>query len=55
MFALHFRAPIGRPIEAHALWEKLSVGADVRCFGRSFLDVRGVLGRAGEVTDAPET
>lgn len=55
VFALHLRAPIERPIEAHALWEKLSVGADVRCFGRSFLDVRGVLGRPGEVTDAPET
>jgi probable biosynthetic protein (TIGR04098 family) len=55
VFALHLRAPIERPIEAHALWEKLSVGADVRCFGRSFLDVRGVLGRAGEVPEAPET
>jgi probable biosynthetic protein (TIGR04098 family) len=55
VFALHLRAPMERPIEAHALWEKLSVGADVRCFGRSFLDVRGVLGRAGEVQDAPET
>jgi probable biosynthetic protein (TIGR04098 family) len=54
VFALHLRAPIERPIEAHALWERLSVGADVRCFGRSFLDVRGVLGRAGEVEDAPE-
>jgi probable biosynthetic protein (TIGR04098 family) len=55
VFALHVRAPMERPIEAHALWEKLTVGADVRCFGRSFLDVRGVLGRAGEVKDAPET
>ena len=55
VFALHLRAPIERPIEAHALWHKLSVGADVRCFGRSFLDVRGVLGRAGEVPDTPET
>ncbi|MBX3201427.1 MAG: hypothetical protein KF850_39385 [Labilithrix sp.] len=55
VFALHLRAPIQRPIEAHALWEKLSVGVDVRCFGRSFLDVRGVLGRSGEVADAPET
>jgi probable biosynthetic protein (TIGR04098 family) len=55
VFALHLRAPVQRPIEAHALWEKLSVGADVRCFGRSFLDVRGVVGRAGEVPHAPET
>lgn len=55
VFALHLRAPIERPIEAHALWEKLGVGADVRAFGRSFLDVRGVVGRAGEVHDAPET
>ena len=54
VFALHLRAPLERPIEAHALWEKLSVGADVRCFGRSFLDVRGVLGRCGEIPDAPE-
>lgn len=54
VFALHLQAPIRRPIEAHVLWEKLSVGADVRCFGRSFLDVRGVVGRAGEVPDAPE-
>lgn len=55
VFALHLQTPIHRPIEAHALWEKVSVGADVRCFGRSFLDVRGVFGRAGEVHEAPET
>lgn len=54
VFALHLKVPMRRPIEAHALWEKVTVGADVRCFGRSFLDVRGVLGRAGEVDDAPE-
>ncbi len=54
VFALHLRAPMEHPIEAYALWEKLSVGADVRCFGRSFLDVRGVLGKAGKVPDVPE-
>ena len=54
VFALHLRAHVERPIETFALWSKLGVGADVRCFGRSFLDVRGVLGRAGEVCDTPE-
>jgi hypothetical protein len=54
VFALHLRAPLERPIETHALWDRLSVGADVRCFGRSFLDVRGVLGKVGEVPDAPD-
>lgn len=54
VFALHLRVPLERPIEGHELWEKLSVGADVRSFGRSFLDVRGVLGRPGEIEGAPE-
>ena len=53
VFALRLQVPIERPIETHASWEQVSVGADVRYFGRSFLDVRGVLGRAGEVPDAP--
>ncbi len=54
VFALHLRVPAERPIESFALWEQLGVGAEVRCFGRNFLDVRGVLGKAGEVPESSD-
>jgi len=54
IFALHLRVPPGRLIESYPLWEQVAVGADVRGFGRSFLDVRGALGRVGEVPEDPE-
>jgi probable biosynthetic protein (TIGR04098 family) len=51
---LHLRVPPGRPLERHRVWESISIGVDVKRYGRLLLESTYVLGAPGEIGDSAE-
>jgi probable biosynthetic protein (TIGR04098 family) len=51
---LHLRVPPGRPLERHRVWDSVSIGVDVKRYGRLLLESTYVLGAPGEIGDAAD-
>lgn len=54
-FATHLRVPPTRTLDSFRLWDRISVGADVRAYAGMLLDATYVLGSEGEIADDPSS
>ncbi len=54
-FATHLRVPASRLLDSFRLWDRISVGADVRAYAGMLLNATYVLGSEGEIADDPSS
>lgn len=54
-YATHLSVPPDWPLHSFRLWDRISVGADVRAYAGMLLDATYVLGPEGAIADNPES